>query len=266
MMHTLALLAVLQAPPAQGGGLALADARITAGILGPTRKRTEFLPGDSLFVSFDIEGVTIDGTGKVQYRTSTEVTDGAGKVVFRQPPRDLEAHASLGGGRIPAFAQVDVGLDQSPGDYAIKVTITDRANNKSQTLTQPFKVLPPAFGLVRGYLTCDHEGRVPAGMLTSGHVLFVNFALVGFSRDKAKGQPNVTFEMRVLGEDGKPTLAKPLTGVINQDVPANAVSLPAQFVLSLNRPGKFTLELKATDQVGGKTLTESYPFTVLANH
>jgi hypothetical protein len=265
MLHTLALLAALQAPPAQGGGLTLADARLTAGILGPTRKRPAFLPGDSVFVSFDLEGITIDDSGKVTYRTATEVVDGSGKTVYRQQPRDLEAHASLGGSRIPAFAQVDVGLDQPQGDYAVKVTVTDRTNNKTGTLTQPFKVLPPAFGLVRGSLTCDPEARIPAGTLTCGHPLWLNFAVVGFSRGGGS-QPHVLLEMRVLGEDGKPTLSKPLVGTINKDVPANAVSLPAQFLLSLNRPGKFTLELKATDQASGKSFTETYPFTVLANH
>jgi hypothetical protein len=36
-----------------------------------------------------------------------------------------------------------------------------------------------------------------------------------------------------------------------------------QFALSLSRPGKFTLELKATDQVSGQSATVTYPLTVL---
>ena len=36
-----------------------------------------------------------------------------------------------------------------------------------------------------------------------------------------------------------------------------------QFLLDLNRPGKFTVELKATDKVSGDAATVSFPFTVL---
>ena len=57
-------------------------------------------------------------------------------MLFRQPARDQETIAALGGGHLPAFAQVDVGLDQSPGDYKVKVTVTDRATDKSASLTR----------------------------------------------------------------------------------------------------------------------------------
>jgi hypothetical protein len=35
------------------------------------------------------------------------------------------------------------------------------------------------------------------------------------------------------------------------------------FLLSLNRPGKFTVELRATDQVSKKKAKLSFPLTVL---
>jgi hypothetical protein len=267
MLNTLALLAVLQAAPNAADGLTLANARITHGALGPTRKQAAFLPGDSLYLAFDVEGVTVDDAGKVLYSTQTDVSDSKGKVIFHQPHRDLEAIASLGGSRIPAFAQIDIGIEQPPGNYEVKVTVTDRATKKSQTVTQSFQVLEKAFGLVRASCTCDAEARTPvaAAYLIPGQTVWVNFHIVGFNRPSADRQPNVTLEMRVLDENGKPTVAKPFTGAINKDVPANAVSLPAQFHLALNRPGKFTVELKVTDQISGKTLNQAIPFTVHEN-
>ena len=53
-----------------------------------------------------------------------------------------------------------------------------------------------------------------------------------------------------------------MTGTVEKDVPASAISVPIQFHVSLNRPGKFTVELKATDKVSGKTDTRSFPITV----
>jgi hypothetical protein len=261
MFTAVAFLAVLGAAPGQANTLALSDVRISAGIQGVTRPQTKFLPGDSLFVSFEIDGITIDDTGKVRYSTSTEITDSKGKVVFRGPTRDLEALAMLGGAKLPAYAQVDIGLDQPPGDYAVKVTVTDLATKKSQALTQKFGVLPKGFGVVRPTLTCDPEGQIPTGIFIPGQSLWLNFLVVGFARD-AKRQPHVTFEMRILDDKGQPTVAQPFTGKIQEGVPASANALPAQFLLALNRAGQFTLVMKATDQVTGKKIEGSYPFTV----
>jgi hypothetical protein len=262
MMTTLALLTLLQLSPAQAGTLSLTGARVTHGVSGPTRADTKVLPGDNVCVTFDIEGITADENGKVLYSVATEVADAKGKVIFRQPSRDLETVNSLGGGRLPAYAQVEIGLDQPAGDHTLTVTVTDRASKKSQTLSQKFQVLPRGFGIVDLTTTADAAAQVPANLLGAGQSLFINFAVVGFGRDTAKKQPNATMSLRVLDEKGKPTLAKPFVGVIDKDVPANAGALPVQFLLSLNRSGKFTVEVTATCKHTGKTATQSFPIIV----
>jgi hypothetical protein len=264
MVTTLPFLAALCLAPSEAGGLTLADARVTHGLLGPTRKDARFLPGDSLFLAFTIQGITADADGKVLYSIGTEVTGSDGKSVFRQPPQDREAINALGGDQLPAFAHVAVGEKQPPGEYTLKVTVTDRAAKRSQTLTQKFEVLRPDFGLVRLCGTGDAEGQVPAGTLCAGGSLWVNGVVVGFQRGGDARQPNVTLELRVLDENGKPTMAKPFGGNIDKDVPAKDTALPVQFLVSLNRPGKFTLEVKATDRLAGKTVTQSFPITVHA--
>ena len=70
-------------------------------------------------------------------------------------------------------------------------------------------------------------------------------AAVDFERDKTSKQPNVAFEIRVLDERGEPIHSKPTTNAINKDVPEQAVAIPMGFALTLNRPGKFTVELLA---------------------
>ena len=68
--------------------------------------------------------------------------------------------------------------------------------------------------------------------------------------------------MRVADEAGRSVLAKPSTGEISKDAAANARALPMQFALEINRSGKFTVELTATDHAAGKTVTVSFPLTV----
>jgi hypothetical protein len=261
MLMTLPLLAALVATPGQPGGLTLTDARLTHGVLGPTRGDAKFLPGDTLFLTFTIDGITADADGKVLYSIGTEVTDGGGKSVFKQPAQDRQAINALGGNQMPAFAQVAIGQMMPPGAYTLNVTVTDGATKKSQTLSQKFDVLKPDFGLVRLSTSADADGQVPAAALVAGQSLWVHGAVVGFQRGADK-QPNVKLELTVKDDAGKPTLAKPFGGTINKDVPPNDISLPIQFLVSLNRPGKFTVEIKTTDQMSNKSVTQSFPITV----
>jgi hypothetical protein len=263
MWTTFVLTAALSAVPGQSGQFALTNVRTTYGFLGAPRTDTKVLPGDNIVLSFDIEGIKPDSSGKVLYRIAMEVADGKGVVHFKQSSRDRETTLALGGSRVPAFASLQIGLDQPAGDYTVKVTVTDRVTKSSQTLTNTYQVLPKAFGIVRLTTTNDPHGQFPAPFVGEGQSLWVNFAAVGFGRDQGKGQPNLSVALNILDENGRPTMAKPFTGEVNQNIPANAMALPMQFLLELNRAGKYTVELTATDKVSGKTANLSFPLTVL---
>jgi hypothetical protein len=259
---TLVLAAAVGSAPAQKEDLSLTNVRFTRGIHGPVRADAKVLPGDTLYLSFDIEGITVADDGKVLYSTGIEVLDSGNKSIFRQDPKDLEATASLGGNRVPAFAMVDIGLAQPAGEYTMRVTVVDRASGHKDILKQKFEVTPKGFGLVRLIATCDPEGLLPVSTPGVGQGVWLHFGVVGFERDGDSKQPKVEITFRILGEDGKPTLAKPPSGVIDKNVLEKATILPAQLTMLLNRPGKFTAELIAKDKVSGKTDTLSVPFTV----
>lgn len=263
MWTTVALLAALSSLPDQAAPMNLTQVRATYGPLGAPRKDHQLLPGDQVFVAFNIEGITVAPDGRVLYCMETEVLNRQGKVVFRQEPRDLEAVNALGGTSLPAFAHLDVGLDSPAGEYTVRVTVTDRASKRSASLAQKFQVMDKAFGLVRLTTTTDPEGRIPSSVFESGGSLWVNCGVVGFGRN-SQGQPQVTVELRVLDEKGQPTLAKPFTGEIGKDAPTTLTALPVQFHVGLNRAGRFTVELKATDRVSNKTALLTFPLSVVA--
>jgi len=266
MWSTLAVVVALSATPAADSDqLTLSNIRITYGIHGPARGSSALLPGDSLYIGFDIEGISADANGKVLYSTAMEIVDKNDKVLFKQEPQPQETILSLGGNRLPANAHLDIGLDQPPGDYTVRVTVTDRLRKKPQTLSRPFTVLPRGFGLVRLTTTGDHLGLNAVAVPGVGEVLWVNFALVGFERAAdAKKQPHVQFEMRIFDENGKPTTAAPFSGEIKDKVTEKSPEIQGQFLLSLNRAGKFRVELKASDLLAKKTSELSFPLTVVA--
>ncbi len=263
MWTTMALAAALSLGQGQASQLTLTNVRNTYGFLGPVRTDNKYLPGDSYFVQFDIEGVQVAADGKVIYRMGMEVTDAKGKKLYGEDPRDLETYNTLGGSRVPAFANVDVGVDQPPGELTLKVTVTDRATKATQTLTRKFEVAPKNFGLVRPQLT---NGQIPAPPLgVEGQEYWVHFAAISFERDKAK-KPNLSFELRVLDASGKPTFASGGTIDVTdmpKGAPADSVAIPMQFILKLNRSGRYTVQLNAVDQISKKTAKYAFPLTVL---
>jgi hypothetical protein len=261
MWTSLALLSALSLTPSQAD-LSLTHVRSTHGLLGPQRANEALHPGDILFVCFDIEGITADEDGKVRYSTALEVTDSGGKVLLKQQPQNSETRLSLGGNRVPAYAHLSVGLDAPPGDYGFKVLVKDLASGKEQSVSRTVKVLPKEFAVVRAAVSADVDAQYPVISYATGQGVWVHCSAVGFDRDKATKQPNVVFEIRVLDEGGKPILSKPTTNTVAKDVSQKQAGVPMAFPLSLNRPGKFTVELLASDQISGKKTKMSFPITV----
>lgn len=253
------------APAAQAGELQITDIRATYGALGPIRQEGAVLPGDNVVFSFEIEGLKADESGKAVYQMTTEINDAQGKLLFRQPARDLETYLSLGGSSTSAFAQVDVGLSAPAGEYQVAVGVTDSTTKKTAKFTRTVKVMPAAFGVVRVNTTVDPQGQLPASGCGVGQTVWINFSAVGYERDAEK-HPNVTFTLQINDADGKPVVAKPLTGDVNTEVTPGAAAVSGQFLITLNRAGKFTLALKAVDNITKKTSTATFPLNVHASH
>jgi uncharacterized protein (TIGR03000 family) len=262
MLTTFAVLAGLTIVPAQTGDLALTNGRFTYGIQGPTRADKKFLPGDSLVLCFQINGARADADGQANYAIGLEVVDDKGKLYVRQAPRQVTRDLSSRGKSPAAFAQVQIGLDQPAGNYLLKVSVTDAVAQVTKVLSEPFEVLPKAFGIVRLTVTGDSQATTPTERLVRGRSFWVTLSLVGFSREEDRQQPQVAVALRVLDERGKAVLPKPIVGEVTKDISPRAPSIPMQFVVRLQQAGKFTLELKATDQIKDRSSTLLVPITV----
>src|SRR2546423_504161 len=120
MWATLALVSALNLAPAQAGQLSLTNARVTNGMFGVERKEpVKLVVGDSFFLAFDIENLQVGPDGRVSYSMGMTLLDKAGKPHYKQEPTDLEALLSLGGSSLPGNAEVNIGLDTPPGEYAL---------------------------------------------------------------------------------------------------------------------------------------------------
>ena len=276
MWATLALMSALSSTPAQGGQLELKNVRVTYGILGQERKDTTYLPGDLVVLAFDMEGLQVAPDGIVKYSTSMELIGkdpmtGKPKTHFKQDPQEMTTVNTLGGSRLPSFALAEIGTDTAPGEYTMKVVVTDVAAKKSVPLEHKFEVKPTTFGIVRPgftFIDMNERGRgapqiaPPVG--GPGQNLLLNFAVVGFELKGQTQNPNVTVTMEVKDENGK-GVEKPFSGKV-ENLDDNFKKLryiPFNFPMQLNRSGKFKIVLKATDTHTGKTATQSLDLKVI---
>jgi hypothetical protein len=263
MWATLTLAGLLTVAPAQTGDLKLTNDRVTYGPSGPVRKDKKFLPGDVYFLTFDVDGLKFDGP-KASYTLNVDLLDSKGKPMFKTITGQREVFAVQGSGPIPGWAPITIEKDTMPGEYTLKISATDNATKKSATLSRTFEVGEKAFAIVQVFTAYGQDGQIPTSCGAVGQLVFFHFRVIGFDRDPKTKQPKVQLEMRLLDEAGKPTLDKPISQDLkDQTVPESFSHIPLWMDLALTRPGKFTIELKVTDQLTNKTATISYPFQVI---
>jgi hypothetical protein len=244
--------------PSWSSAVDIKNIRKCYGPLGAKREDNKCLPGEIFFMSYDIDNLSLDKTGKASLTTTFEFIDPQQKVIFtKDTPKDVVPQ--LGGARIPGDVHVILSTKQAPGTYKIRVTITDKVSKQAKAFEQPIEVMAPTFGFVAAMSRAVGVAGDPAGHVTS-------FGLVNLTLD-AKKQPNATVTIRILDEAGKDvTPATEL--VMPRDMPEDtdlekANFVPTTFPIFLNRPGRFTVDVLANDKNGKKTAKLSFPLTVL---
>jgi hypothetical protein len=261
MLSTLTLAVALSSAIGQSDQLTISNVRPTYGRFGPARPDNKVLPLDVYSVAFTVDGFKAADDGKITYSMAMQVMNDKGKVVYGLDPQDLETFNLLGGSSVPAHSYFNAATHPA-GEYTLKVDVVDRASKARGTLTRKFEILPKEFGIVRLSPTYDPDNRLaaPASGVT-GQSIWINFALVGFDRDSKK-QPDVTVKMIIRDENNRPTVKEPLKGHVNAGVDQTFELLPMSFRLDLSRPGKFNVEIQATDKVSKKESKVSFPVTV----
>ena len=248
----------LCAVPNLASALEIKNFRPCWGPFGATRFDAKCMPGDVLFVMYEIEGLTVDKTTKkASYETILELVDSKGKVLFKNPAPN-EVIPALGGGRMPGDLHVIMGPKQAPGKYKIRLTIRDKNAKADVAVAYEFEVIPESFGLV---------GVVAPAIGLPGDHHILRFSLVNMALDAKGKQPNAELTIRIL-DDNKKEVAEPAKMIMPKDMPegtdlqkANIVQL--NYPVYLNRVGRYTIEVVAQDKIGNKDAKLSYPLTVL---
>lgn len=258
MRLTLSLaLAAFACAPGAANALELKNIRPCFGPLGATRADVQCLPGDVLFITYDIEGLKFeDKTGRANYLTILELFDNNAKQVFKKETPN-EVTNQLGGNRLPGDLHVIMGRSQAPGKYHVRLTVADRLSKETKSFVYSFELKPQGFGFI---------GVTAPAVGFPGQQYGASFAVVDMALD-AKKVPNVEVTMKILDETGQP-VTTPIISKLPRDLPAEIDLakenfVPMQFPIYLNRTGRFTIDISAVDVAGSKQASLRYPLTVL---
>lgn len=223
---------------------------------GATRLEPKCLPGDVLFLTYDIENLTLKD-GKASYITILELLDDKGKSIFKEETKN-NVVPQLGGARMPGDLHVIMGPAQAPGRYSIKLTVHDTLANDAKAFSYPFDVLPPRFGFV--------GVSAPAVGFPGQHYV-TGFALVNLALD-AKKAANAEITIRIFDDKDKTKAISEVKMLLPRDMPENtdlekANFVPLTYPVYLNRVGRYTVEVAAHDKHGNARAELRYPLTVV---
>ena len=239
----------------------LKNIRPCFGPMGATRHETKLLPGDVLFMSYDIEALSVDAkTGKASYVTILELLDAEQKVLFKKETPN-EVMPQLGGTRMPGDLHVIMGQKQAPGKYAIRLTVHDKYGKDAKAFKFDFDVIAEAFGMV---------GVIAPAVGFPGQSYRTDFALVNLTLD-AKDKPNVEVNINILDAGGKlvtPSVQMLLPRDLAEDSDLKKANfVPLTYPIYLNRAGTYTIEIQASDKLSKRQVQLRYPLTVIdINH
>jgi len=153
-------------------------------------------------------GITVDAGGKVLYSVGMEVTTAPGKAHSSRPPATAKRRTRWAAKHLPAFVSLQIGLDQPPGAYTVKVTVTDRAAKASKSLTRTAHEVLLAFGLSAAHHHDRSERPDPRPLPGRRQSLWINFLAVGFGDRRATRNSRTSWSICASStENGKPTLA-----------------------------------------------------------
>ncbi len=256
----LAALFVLGFFPSLSSAVDIKNIRPCYAPFGATRYDLKLLPGDVLFITYDLEGLKTDKSGKTNYETTLELIDTNNKVLYKKPTTN-EVVPQLGTGRMPGDLHVIMGAQQAAGKYTVRLTVHDKLetdkNLAAKKFEYPFDVIPQSFGFV---------GVTAPAIGFPGQHYVTGFGLVNLAMNDKK-QPNTEINIRILDE--KDNAVAPAVKIeLPRDMPegidlTQANFVPLQYPIYLNRPGRFTIDIQAKDNFGNRKASLRYPVTVL---
>jgi hypothetical protein len=244
--------------------LEVVDVRATYGLHGPTRRSADVVPGERLHFSYRLNGVRTDADGKIDVTLDFQLLNAKGKVFTKNslPMRDV---LPLGGNTLVGFAQGQLDREAAPGDYTLKVSISDNIAQETVGFERKIVCKKMTFAITELAFFFDSEGKWPGSNIgILGHS--INFRLAAVGWDRAKPNLRLVMFAQALDKDGRELTPKPVrVEVASEDAKAiaNAPGVGFHASMALNRAGDFQLRIIVLDEISDRKAEVTVPLKVL---
>jgi uncharacterized RDD family membrane protein YckC len=257
-------------PVLMSGDLKLRDFAFLQSDDGPPRAAGPAKPGERLFASFKVTGLSTDSEGKIHLQYGVEVLDANGLLMYKLAK---ELHGSPGSsGTATISPWFDVPVFAPPGTSKVRVTGRDEVKKTEGEIVAPIEVDAPASVVstqleIRGlHFTVSDDGPpLDPAVLKAGATLYIagNLAGMQFRED----QVDVVIAFQVLGPDGATVLDNPslieIKGSYPYHPPTFYLPITAHLRLAPDATrGVYKERYIATDRIGGATRTHELSFTL----
>ena len=236
--------------------------------------RVKFVPGETVYVSFDVENYAQTKELSVSISWVVDAADPKGIPII--PPAPGKKEASLqpeDKNWMPRVRQALMVPSPAPGgDYSVHIKVTDETSKETAVADTKFTVsgpdLPPVKALeIRSfgfYRTEDAPQPLSSAAYSSGDSMFARFQIAGYKYGP-KNAIEVTYGISIIDPAGK---------VVYTQDPAveekSASFYPRPYVdanmsLSLQpgtKAGEYILVINTRDKVGNQTVEIRKPFRV----
>ncbi len=237
----------------------------TYGHNGVIRTDDRFLAGEGIFATVAALRYEVPANGICQCTMRYSLIDQDGKVAFSNADDkviiELEGGANLA--KVMVQCQLPDLLDAGKFDFVME--LRDKKTKEVFRSSRPITILSKADFALGDFCFCaDSEASIPLG--TTFDTCQVLYLCLRVYHPKAKEDTwQLEIDMDILDANNK-SISPQKSTPRKRDFPALAKDFfNTNISLAVEEPGAYTLVLKITDVVSGKTETRSIPFRVVAS-
>ena len=233
-----------------------------------------FTPGETVFLSFQIQGYKTSEEAQVHLRCQMDAVDAGGLRLMETAQREIKTElAPQDKDWMPKVRQsVLIPPLVDPGAYRFLVSVKDMLSGSEVKAEVPFRVggrrvAPSETLVVRNlrFLRSEEDlEALPEPVYHPGDTLWVRFEIVGY-RLGENNRVHVEYGLSVLGPSGKSLYSQPQAAVEESTSFYPKRYLPGGLSLNLERnarPGEYTIVLSVRDNVGNQAFESRYNFKI----
>lgn len=236
--------------------------------------RVKFVPGETVYLSFDVENYTRTNDQSVTVSWVVSASDPKGTPIVPPAPGKKQANLTPEDKNwMPRIRQAIAVPSPAPGgDYSVHIQVTDETSKETAEADTKFSVAGPPLAPAKAleirdfgfYRTEEEPQPLITPTFSPGNTMYSKFQIAGFKYGP-KNAIEVTYGISILDPAGK---------VVYTQDPAveekSASFYPRPYIdstmnLSLQpgtKAGGYTLVITARDKVGDQTIEIRKPFSV----